>query len=106
MPANNVGRRPAWTPAARSKTQRFSTFCPPPWGRLAACAGLVGPLFGERSSLITGLSLSHQGRVWRPAAGVDACPTGFSSRFVGRGPILTGLESCPTSHAAWTTWGD
>ena len=81
MPANNVGRRPAWTPAARSKTQRFSTFCPPPWGRLAACAGLVGPLFGERSSLITGLSLSHQGRVWRPAAGVDACPTGFSSRF-------------------------
>jgi SAM-dependent methyltransferase len=48
-----------------------STFRPPPWGRLAACAGLAGPLFG----------------------GARRRPTRFSSRLVGRRPILTGLAS-------------
>src|SRR5580658_224256 len=36
-------------------------------------------------------------RVWRPAAGVDARPTCFSSLFVGRRPILTDLEVRPTT---------
>src|ERR1039457_2022545 len=38
---------------------------------------------------------------WAQRAPPRACPTVFSSRFVGRRPILTDLEVCPLTASAY-----
>src|SRR5580658_2071403 len=61
---------------------------------VAPRAGPGGPAHSRKPSATCG---GNRRVWWRPAAGVDARPTWFSSLFVGRRPISTDLEVRPTA---------